>query len=319
MTDVDGVSSRWHSNFSRNRSIFPSRLVFSSRFVLPCFLLLLLKRERVGSRAGASSCKNTNKIWWDGGWSRAEAGCCTGMIKKVQTTAERHFARKRTTLAFMRAIMREHRLSGPCCRKRRPFSSRPFEGRYFSQFRVGGIRWERRKGEKRAEKGKDRGELVEHALSLWRCFFIFFFPRSTKGYDTKERETHYATYELFHSLSVLVEFSFNRDNVLRARENVKRILQKFSIALKENERRKFGRREGSLSLPFSLSLLRSLESNTWKRRLAVALYRLAVNNARRHTAARNCFASYFPDDAGGKQTATAWREGEEGGGIVQGV
>lgn len=62
------------------------------------------------------------------------------MIKKVQTTAERHFARKRTTLAFMRAIMREHRLSGPCCRKRRPFSSRPFEDRYFSQFRVGGIR-----------------------------------------------------------------------------------------------------------------------------------------------------------------------------------
>lgn len=76
------------------------------------------------------------------------------MIKKVQTTAERHFARKRTTLAFMRAIMREHRLSVPCCRKRRPFS---LQDRYFSQFRVGEIRWERRKGEKGAEKGKDRG------------------------------------------------------------------------------------------------------------------------------------------------------------------
>lgn len=45
----------------------------------------------------------------------------------------------------------------------------------------------------------------------------------------------------------------------------------------------------------------------------MALYRLAVNNAGRHTAARrNCFASYFPDDAGGKQTAT--REGKGGGG-----
>lgn len=49
----------------------------------------------------------------------------------------------------------------------------------------------------------------------------------------------------------------------------------------------------------------------------MALYRLAVNNARRHTAARNCFASYFPDDAGGKQTATASGGGEEVGGLCR--
>lgn len=43
----------------------------------------------------------------------------------------------------------------------------------------------------------------------------------------------------------------------------------------------------------------------------MALYRLAVNNAGRHTAARrNCFASYFPDDAGGKQTTTREGKGE---------
>ena len=67
MTDVDGVSSR-HSNFNRNRNIFPPRLVFSFRFVLPYFLLFSQgrekkrererERERGLARVGASSCKN---------------------------------------------------------------------------------------------------------------------------------------------------------------------------------------------------------------------------------------------------------------------
>lgn len=64
MTDVDGVSSR-HSNFNRNRNIFPPRLVFSFRFVLPYFLPLpprederKRERERGLARVGASSCKN---------------------------------------------------------------------------------------------------------------------------------------------------------------------------------------------------------------------------------------------------------------------
>lgn len=100
MTDVDGVSSRWHSNFSRNRSIFPSRLVFSSRFVLPCFLLLLLKRERVGSRAGANSCKNTNKIWWDGGWSRAEAGLLYGDDKEGTNDGRAPFREETYDIGF---------------------------------------------------------------------------------------------------------------------------------------------------------------------------------------------------------------------------
>lgn len=50
----------------------------------------------------------------------------------------------------------------------------------------------------------------------------------------------------------------------------------------------------------------------------VALCRLAVNNARRHTAARNCFASYLPNDARGKQTATASKkEGRGGAGCIK--
>lgn len=147
------------------------------------------------------------------------------MIKKVQTTAEHHFARKRTTLAFMRAIMREHRLSGPCCRKRRPFSSpRPFQGRYFSQFRVGGARRERRKGEKGAEKGKDRGARSARFIAVASFFyFLFFFPRSTKEYDTKGKGGRvYYTCMNYFTRCFLVEFSFN------ANENRKRILQKFS-------------------------------------------------------------------------------------------
>lgn len=152
-------------------------------------------------------------------------GWCTGMIKKVQTTAERHFARKRTTLAFMRAIMREHRLSGPCCRKRQPFSSpRPFQGRYFSQFRVGVARRERRKGEKGAEKGKDRGARSPRFIAVVSFFyFLFFFPRSTKEYDTKGKGGRvYYTRMNYFTRCFLVEFSFN------ASENRKRILQKFS-------------------------------------------------------------------------------------------
>lgn len=49
MTDVDGVSSR-HSNFNRNRNIFPPRLVFSFRFVLPYFLLFSQGREKKRER-----------------------------------------------------------------------------------------------------------------------------------------------------------------------------------------------------------------------------------------------------------------------------
>lgn len=179
MTDVDGVSSRWHSNFSRNRSIFlsdscsppasfyPTSSSSSSSF----FREDERKRERERGLAlvGASSCKNTNKIWWGGGWSRAGAGWCTGMIKKVQTTAERHFARKRTTLAFMRAIMREHRLSVPCCRKRRPFSSP--RSLFFSI-----SRWRNKVGE---EEGRERSGERKGSWSsfgtLYRCGIVFLF------------------------------------------------------------------------------------------------------------------------------------------------
>lgn len=146
-----------------------------------------------------------------------------------------------------------------------------------------------------------------------------------KGYDTKEEEgrgrAHYTRRVWIISLALcpcfLVEFSFNRDNASKREEKrefyrnfrgIDRVEEK-----REKEIRKTRRKTLSVSLLFSFEA----ESNTWKRRLAVALYRLAVNNARRHTAARNCFASYFPDDAGGKQTATASGGGEEVGGLCR--
>lgn len=107
------------------------------------------------------------------------------MIKKVQTTKERHFARKRTTLAFMRAIMREHRLSGPCCRKRERFLI-PSKIVIFLNFA-------RRKVERTVEREEaedSAARSVRFIVLVRHCFYFFLFFCSMKGYGALR---HYAT------------------------------------------------------------------------------------------------------------------------------
>lgn len=106
------------------------------------------------------------------------------MIKKVQTTKERHFARKRTTLAFMRAIMREHRLSGPCCRKRERFLI-PSKIVIFLNFA-------RRKVERTVEREEaedSAARFVRFIVLVRHCFYFFLFFCSMKGYGALR---HYA-------------------------------------------------------------------------------------------------------------------------------
>lgn len=199
--------------------------------------------------------------------------------------------------------MREHRLSVPCCRKRRPFSSP--RSLFFSI-----SRWRNKVGEEEGrERSGERKGSWSSFCALYRCGIVFLF---SFFFQARWKDISLALCPCF-----LVEFSFNRDNASKREEKrefyrnfrgIDRVEEK-----REKEIRKTRRKTLSVSLLFSFEA----ESNTWKRRLAVALYRLAVNNARRHTAARNCFASYFPDDAGGKQTATASGGGEEVGGLCR--
>ena len=89
-------------------------------------------------------------------------------------------------------------------------------------------RWSSKAGE---EEGRERSGERKGSWSsfgaLYRCgvvfLFSFFFPRSTKEYDTKGKGGRvYYTCMNYFTRCFLVEFSFN------ANENRKRILQKFS-------------------------------------------------------------------------------------------
>lgn len=139
--------------------------------------LFLSKKKKIWAFAKT---RTRQGVWW---WSRA--GASTGMTKKVQTTKERHFARKRTTLAFMRAIMREHRLSEPCCRKRERFLV-PSKIVIFLNFA-------RRKVERtvvREEAEDSAARSVRFIALVWRRFYFFLFFYSMKGYGAW---CHYAT------------------------------------------------------------------------------------------------------------------------------
>lgn len=155
----------------------------------------------------------------------------------------------------MRAIMREHRLSGPCCRKRRPFSSpRPFQGRYFSQFRVGVARRERRKGEKGAEKGKDRGARSPRFIAVASFFyFLFFFHARRKNMTRREKGEGYITRVWI--ISLVVSSLNSRSMRVRTEREFYRNFRGVDRVEGKKERRKFGGREGSLYFFFSSSKL----------------------------------------------------------------
>lgn len=227
MTDVDGVSSRWHSNFSRNCSIFPPPL--ASFYPTSSHFLLLSRgrekkreRERVGSRR----CEQLQKqdIVGEGmiaclGWlvyGDDKEGTNDGRAPFREETYDIGFyARNNARAPAVRAVLQET----PTV-----FLSPSLPRSLFFSI----SRWSSKAGEEegRERSGERKGSWSSFAALYRRgvvFLFSFFFPRSTKEYDTKGKGGRvYYTCMNYFTRCFLVEFSFN------ANENRKRILQKFS-------------------------------------------------------------------------------------------